>query len=63
MIQQQPFSRAVINMLQALMNKMHNMQQQMGKLISMMAILRTEKDMIETKMNINQTEECLRWAY
>ena len=37
-------------MLQALMNKMHNMQQQMGKLISMMAILRTEKDMIETKM-------------
>ena len=46
-------------MLQALMNKMHNMQEQMGKVISMMAILRTKKDMVETKMHVNKTEECL----
>ena len=46
-------------MLQDLMNKIHNMQEQMDKVISIMAILRTKKDMVETKMHVNQTEECL----
>ena len=56
--QTENFKTTMINTLRALMDKVDNMQEQMGNVSREMEILRTKKEILEIK-NTNRNKDCL----